>query len=130
MLAFIKSKNEQHDNLCEEILRERAAVLSRAGNAVSDALNLLARLEREIENKLFLLKNSINKQNEKNISRVKKVIYSEINATINKYNTVRETAELKYYYLLVTREALGLRRHDRVREIYKIPPKKKNIRTF
>ncbi len=55
MPAILNKKDSHHDNLCDEIFRERAAVLSRAGNAVSDVLDLLNRLENEIESKKHLL---------------------------------------------------------------------------
>jgi hypothetical protein len=52
----------------------------------------------------------------------------EINGEINKYNHAREYAKLRYYYLIVTREAMGMRRHHWVEEIYTIPPRKKYLR--
>jgi len=39
----------------------------------------------------------------------------------------RELAKLRFYYLIVTREALGLRRHQKVEEMYRIPPIKKYL---
>ena len=55
MQAILNRKDSHHDNLCDEIFRERAAVLSRAGNAVSEVLDLLNRLENEIVSKKQLL---------------------------------------------------------------------------
>lgn len=52
----------------------------------------------------------------------------EINGEIDRYNQLREHAKLRYYYLIVTREAMGLRKHDRVREIYGIPDRKGHLR--
>ncbi len=123
-------REEKHDTLCEELLRERAAVLGRAGMAVEDALAELTKLDNEIKTKkeqLKLLKlreqcpHSLNEQ---------QAAVEEINAKIDQFNAVRKKAQLKYYYLIVTREALGLRRHDMIKEIYIIPVKKKKIQDF
>ena len=53
MITPQNRKDKQQDDLCEELLRERAAVLSRAGKAVSDAIDHLMRMDREIEKKIF-----------------------------------------------------------------------------
>ena len=50
-----KRKNDQQDNLLEELLREKAAVLSRAGMAVEDVIEQLMRIDKEIEVKISLL---------------------------------------------------------------------------
>ena len=60
----------------------------------------------------------------------KQLICEEINLSIDKFNAVHQKAELQYYYLIVTREALGLRRHEMIREIYRIPEKKKKRGQF
>jgi len=51
----------------------------------------------------------------------------EINVKISRYNNLREDAKLRYHYLIITREALGMRRHHWVEEIYKIPPRKGHL---
>ncbi len=104
-------RDDSHNILCEEFLRERAAVLSRAGHAVQDALAKL----RTIESRLQGLQENPAADPE------------SVNEMIEQFNDVRRLAELKYYYLIVTREALGLRKHDRVQDIYRIPQKKKRI---
>jgi hypothetical protein len=38
------------------------------------------------------------------------------------YRASRRQAELHYWYLMVQREAIGLRSHDRLAEPYVIPP--------
>ena len=43
-----KRKDDQQDNLLEELLREKAAVLSRAGFAVDEAIEKLKKIDREI----------------------------------------------------------------------------------
>jgi len=110
-------RDEVHDTLCEELLRERAAVLSRAGIAVEIVLAELAGLDQEIQIKNERL--GVIKQYEQVADNLHewRMLLEDINISIDQFNTVREKAQLKYYYLIVTREALGLRRHDRIQEI-------------
>jgi len=48
MQVSVRKQNQQ-DSLCEELLRERAAVLSRAGFAVEDALEKFVKIDQQIE---------------------------------------------------------------------------------
>lgn len=130
MSSAIKKKNNHHDNICEEIMRERAAVLSRAGNALGDALDKLNALARDIELKIRTLENLNNHEKTEVSATQNKALFGEINRAIEKFNAEQGNAQLKYYYLIVTREAMGLRRHDRVYEIYKLPEKKQIIKAF
>ncbi len=130
MPAILNKKDTHHDNLCDEIFRERAAVLSRAGSAVSEVIDLLNLLENEIESKKRLLDILSISAGTIGVSCDKKSLCAEINEIIEKFNTACKIAQLKYYYFIVTREAMGLRRHDRVREIYKIPEEKKKIQAI
>lgn len=127
MLLAQSRKEKHHDNLCEELLRERAAVLSRAGIAVEDALDELTQLSQEIQIKNNQLRSLFLPDRDTDNIQRKRLILEEINVCINQFNLVREKAMLKYYYLIVTREALGLRRHDTIQEIYAIPAKKKML---
>lgn len=127
MLLPRLQKEEKHDNLCEELLRERAVVLGRAGMAVEDALAELTKLDYEIETKkeqLKLLK--LREQYLQDLNEQQEAI-AEINAKTDIFNAVRQKAQRQYYYLIVTREAMGLRRHNIIREIYVIPIKKHKI---
>jgi hypothetical protein len=123
-----KRKNDQQDNLLEELLREKAAVLSRAGMAVDDAIGQLTCVDREIEVKISLLKALSENEHASETSQKKQSIHEEINLSIDRFNTIRQKAQLQYYYLIVTREALGLRRHEMIQEIYRIPEKKEKIK--
>lgn len=130
MPVLQSSREEVHDVLCEEFLRERAAVLSRAGMAVEKVLAELALLDQTIQLKSEQL--GILTQNDPldyGFAQWRELV-SDINASIDQFNSIRKKAQLKYYYFIVTREALGLRRHDRVQEIYKIPVKKKKVQAF
>lgn len=113
--------------MLEELLREKAAVLTRAGWAVEEVLEKMKRIEGEIEIKSSLMKSMDHETDRAVLSRRKKIFCEEINCKIDEYNTIREKAELQYYYLIVTREALGLRRHQMVQKIYHVPEKKKKI---
>lgn len=120
-----KRKNDQQDNLLEELLREKAAVLSRAGFAVDDAIQQLKKIDSEIEEKMSLLNALDWNDRIPEVLKKKQLIREEINLSIDKFNAIHQKAELQYYYLIVTREALGMRRHEKIREIYRIPEKKK-----
>ena len=124
-----KRKNDQQDNLIEELLREKAAVLSRAGMAVDEVIEQLKRKDQEIEAKLSLLNTFISNKHTSEILQKKQIVCEEINLSIDQFNSLRKKAELQYYYLIVTREALGLRRHEMIQAIYRIPDKKIKIRT-
>jgi len=100
----------------EELLKERAEVLGRAGEALAAALSDLERIGRSISE-------SVRNAGECPGSET----LTEINGEIRQYNRAREYAQLRYYYLIVTREAMGFRRHKAVEEAYKIPPKKKYL---
>lgn len=130
MLVPQKGKENQHDSLCEELLRERAAVLSRAGFAVEDALEKLLKIERQIQEKIQYLQSVHNNTSDQEHLHDQQSIFEEVNVMIDQFNTVCQKAELQYYYLIVTREALGLRRHETVRQIYQIPPKKKKMQAI
>lgn len=120
-----KVKDEKQDNLIEELLREKAAVLTRAGMAVEDALEKLIRLDKEITEKKSFLDFPDGDNRSSEILQYKKLICEEINRSIDKFNVAHQKAQTQYYYLIVTREALGLRRHEMIQKIYRIPDKKK-----
>ncbi|MFB3924798.1 MAG: hypothetical protein ACE14T_02000 [Syntrophales bacterium] len=110
-------KKDAIDKTENEILKERAEVLGRAGEYLSKALTQLKGIENSIDAKLAS-------------GVFTKEALREINSEIRKYNRAREYAKLRYYYLIVTREAVGFRRHTSVEENYKIPPRKKPLKRF
>jgi hypothetical protein len=130
MLLQPSNKNDLHDNICDELLREKAAVLSRAGFAVEDVLQKMACIHQEIETKISLLRSSVSDLPDQKILQRKLLIIDEINLHIDEFNHIRQKAELQFYYLIVTREALGLRRHQAVQDLYRIPEKKKKIQAY
>ncbi|MEE9911600.1 MAG: hypothetical protein K4571_07735 [Deltaproteobacteria bacterium] len=123
-------KQNQHDSLCEELLRERAAVLGRAGFAVEDALAQLLKIEQQIEDKIQSWRCRGNPGFAWRGTQDQQSVLEEINAGIDQFNAACQKAEIQYYYLIVTREALGLRRHETVQKLYRIPPKKKKMQAI
>lgn len=108
----------------EELLKERAEVLGRAGDMLSAALRELNEIEKVIDYKL----ESFNRlRDDAEPDYLEEEAVREINAEIVRYNRAREYAKLRYYYLIVIREAVGFRRHRQVEEIYRIPPQKKRL---
>ena len=106
------------DILREEFLKERAVVLGRTGESVARAIARLQHLAQIIENR---------HQECHDLRTAKESAVNDINSKIAQYNRLWDHAQLRYYYLIVTREAMGLRSHHRVEEIYRIPPKKKQL---
>lgn len=123
-------KQNQHESLCEELLREKAAVLSRAGFAVEDALEKLLKIDQQIEEKIQYWQSRQKDMSVQKDLQDWQSAFEEINEIINQFNAACQKAEIQYYYLIVTREALGLRRHETVQKLYQIPPKKKKIQAI
>jgi hypothetical protein len=125
--GLLRGREKQQENLCEELLRERAAVLARAGFAVEDALAKLDRIDRQFGEMICrwqLLQTGLPDGAH---SREQQSAFEEINEIVDQFNAACQKAEIQYYYLIVTREALGLRRHETVQKLYRIPPKKKKM---
>ncbi len=117
--------------LREEFLKERAVVLGRTGESVARAIVKLQRLEKVIEarqREMSKLEQELGMDPDRMEFRSawEKTI-NDINRKIAQYNRLWDHAQLRYYYLIVTREAMGLRSHHRVEEMYRIPPKKKQL---
>jgi hypothetical protein len=108
----------------EEIFQERAEVLYRAGTKLSEAIEKLKFIEEEINVKLEVLRESVKTRTESESRK----LFKETNREISRYNKARENASLRHYYLIVTRESMGFRRHKWVDEVYRIPPKKKRLK--
>lgn len=131
MLKIDKAKDPENI-LREEMMKERAEVLGRAGEKLSDAIEKISKIERVIEERLKDFHAIVEKCNGEcdngDLVFLGQKIIREINGEIGKFNHAREYAKLRYYYLIVTREAMGMRRHHWVEESYRIPPRKKYFR--
>jgi len=118
--------------LREEMMKERAEVLGRAGEKLSAAIEKVRNIDQVIEGRLKNLHSFFEKYGEvyddARLVSLRQKMVKEINGEIGKYNHAREYAKLRYYYLIVTREAMGMRRHHWVEESYRIPPRKKYLR--
>lgn len=128
--VLLKGRENQHETLCEDLLRERAAVLARAGFAVEDALEKLVKIDRQLEEKLLDWRLRQDDPSGKEDLQKPLAIIKEVNEIIDQFNEACQKAEIRYYYLIVTREALGLRRHETVQKLYQVPPKKKKMQAI
>jgi hypothetical protein len=134
MAAMLKTDRQKDPEniLREEMMKERAEVLGRAGEKLAAAIEKMRIIEQVIEDRLKSYRSIVEKSEDgsddgKLASRRQK-IFKEVNGEIGKFNHAREYAKLRYYYLIVTREAMGMRRHHWVEESYRIPPRKKYLR--
>jgi len=123
---MITMKKTAQDVLQEELLKERIAVLTRASERLAQVLDSLRGIEAGIEEGLAVLRSPEDGPDADGPGPGQRAgLISEINEKIAQFNATREHAEVRMYYLIVTREALGLRRHQRIEEFYRIPPKKR-----
>lgn len=129
---MIDTKKTTQDVLQEEILRERAAVLARAGERLEEALVKLSRLEGRIAEALAAPGCEAGGSGGHSIEAAEvgrglrgSQGHRRLNGMIRAYNRQREAVLTCHYELIVTREALGIRHHQRIEEIYRIPPKKR-----
>jgi hypothetical protein len=137
-MIFMTLKDINAEKTELEILLERAEVLGRAGDRLSQALKNLECLDQVIRKKLDAGVSESEMTEKKFLGSSKRPVdrsqqrelLREINNEIRRYNEAREFAKLRLYYLIVTREAVGFRRHKSVDEQYPIPPKKKLIKSF
>lgn len=134
MFAMLKMGREKDPEniLREEMLKEKAEVLGRAGEKLAAAIEKMSIIEQVIDERLkhsrFVVKRCEEKGDDDELLCLKQEIMGEINREIGKFNRAREYAKLRYYYLIVTREAMGMRRHHWVDEWYRIPQRKPYIR--
>lgn len=131
MFGANRERNPE-DILKEEFLQERAAVLGRAGEKVSAALDTLCEIERVIQERLVYFNEIVeackSQHIDNSIISLRQQTVKEINYEIGRFNRAREYAKLRYYYLVVTREAMGMNRHHWIEDTYRIPARKKSFR--
>ena len=117
---MIDTRKTTQDILQEEMVRERVTVLARAGERLTDALEKLRQLDSDIAESMARWR-----RGEGNEGGSRGRLRDEINGKIRAYNLQRDHVKTRYYYLIVTREALGITHHQRLEEIYRVPPKKR-----
>ncbi|MDX9744909.1 MAG: hypothetical protein WCX84_03460 [Syntrophales bacterium] len=133
MIKAVKTGRSIEEVLQEEFLRERAAVLAKAAEKLVSNLHQLEYIEEAIKDgsrSLFRIpcQESGLGTSETEVSTNGELTTEQINLRIDLFNAVREKAKTHYYYLIVTREALGLRKHHWVEKVYPIPPKKEYVK--
>lgn len=120
-------KNHPETFLQEEILRERAAVLFRAGHRVADLLAEMQEIGRRIEEKRRALGNRSPRcpaEREYDPPAAGRCSLEEdIHRDIETYNRLQRRAGECFHELIVIREALGMRRHYWIEQHYRIPPR-------
>jgi hypothetical protein len=116
---MLNTRKTTQDLLQEDLMRERVSTLARAGERLTDALERLRSIEKDLTEVLVLWYRGA-ENGGKNSQR----LLTEANEKICAYNRQREQVKTCYYYLIVTREALGIIHHERLEEIYRIPTKK------
>lgn len=94
-----------------EIKKEKAEALGRSGDRLGEALKALLVLEQELEAKI---KSALDQG-------ITTSARQEINRDIENFNKKREEVLRLRYYLIVHREALGLRKHTEVDRLFPIP---------
>jgi hypothetical protein len=117
---MIDTRKTTQDILQEEMVRERVTVLARAGERLTDALEKLGQMEDQIAEAMALWRCG---EGDDGGNRLR--LLADINGKISAYNLQRDHVKTRYYYLIVTREALGITHHQRLEEIYRVPPKKR-----
>ena len=87
-----------YDRVLEEIASEKAAAMRRIAGSLEETLDALRALKAEID-----------------------AGRGERAERIAAFNAKREQARLYRWYLVVQREAIGLRRHEALDEYYSVP---------
>jgi uncharacterized protein (UPF0335 family) len=103
---------EQFDKLQEEIQREKAEALGRAGERLEEAIRKLAELRDSIE----ALRGEL-----QGATFDRDALTQAVALLVQEYNTLREKAVTFYRYLIIQREAVGLFDHRDVDRLYRLP---------
>ncbi len=122
---MINARKTTQEILQEEVLRERVSTLVRTAERLAEALERLHEMEREIAASMEGgqgLGSSAGAGAKEGSGR--QSFLRELNRKIQAYNRQREHVRMRYHYLIVTREALGIIHHERLEEFYPIPPKR------
>jgi hypothetical protein len=101
---------EEFEKLQEEIQREKAEALGRAGERLEEVLHKLADLRSAIE----ALRSELGAATSARDARAVALLVQD-------YNTLREKAVTSYRYLIIQREAVGLFDHRDVDRLYRVP---------
>jgi uncharacterized protein (UPF0335 family) len=103
---------EQFEKLQEEIQREKAEALGRAGERLEETIRKLAELAGSIETLRGELQGATFDRD---------AVTRAVALLVQEYNTLREKAVTFYRYLIIQREAVGLTDHRDVDRLYRLP---------
>lgn len=114
MSSRYQRAKETLEKIETEIKKEKAEALGRSGDRLGEALKALLILGEEID--IRIKADSARGLTEE--------IRAQINQKIEIFNKKREEVLKFRYYLIVHREALGLRKHTEVDRLFPIPKKR------
>jgi len=86
------------EKTAEEIFQERADVLYRTGEALSDALRKLTSIGKDVDSGIEDLHTLTENEEPATIGK----LYAKVNGETSRYNRAREYATLRYRYLIIT----------------------------
>ena len=112
MSTRYQKAKETLEKIEAEIKKEKAEALGRSGDRLSNALKALLILGEEIDARI------------KSALTLTPKIRQQLNRDIEFFNQKREEVLKFRYYLIVHREALGLRKHTEVDRLFPVPPKR------
>lgn len=112
---FVKKELKEQGAIGAELLQEMAEALGNTGERLEQALQRL----RESSDRVSALKERMKKASEPGEElRLRELLNQEI----HNHNVLRTHAMEQLRWLIIHREALGIRNHALVHEQYKIPP--------
>jgi hypothetical protein len=102
------------ENTEAEIRREKAEALGRTGERLQYILEELVRLQGDLLSRAAVLRSSSGVPDGQDSS--------DLREKVTRCARLREQARQLRYYLMIQREAIGLRRHEDVDRQYPLPP--------
>jgi hypothetical protein len=103
---------DQFETLQEEIRREKAEALGRAGERLEEALRKLAELGESVETLRGELTGATFDRD---------TLTKAVGLLVERYNLLRQRAAVYHRYLIIQREAVGLTDHRDVDRLYRLP---------
>ncbi len=115
----IKKRMREQSGLDAEILQEMAEALGNSGERVQRAL---ARLQESLS-RINQIRESLEREPK---SMGSPTLEAMLEKEVGLYNSLRQEALEQFRWLIIHREALGIRNHAQVAEQYPIPPPMKS----
>lgn len=111
----LKKALKEQGALGKEILQEMAEALGNSGERLERAIAILEESSAKISSLMAALERTSSE-------RQRRKLEEKIRAEAANYNHLRKEALEQLRWLIIHREALGMRSHGLVAEKYKIPP--------